>query len=142
MKYPVYATATVALLMAGTALRAQTPETSAPADAQAAPPAASAPATAAPATAAESFSDADLKAFARAAIAASKIQQDATVADAEKQPKMLAAVQAEGLDPVKFNSIAQASQADPALHQRIQTLANEEAAASQAAAPAANATAP
>jgi len=137
MKYPVYATATVALLMAGTALRAQAPETSAPADAQAAPPAASAPATAA-----QSFTDADLKAFARAAIAASKIQQDATVADAEKQPKMLAAVQAEGLDPVKFNSIAQASQADPELHKRIQTLANEEAAASQATAPAANATAP
>lgn len=130
MKYPVYTAATVALLMAGTALRAQAPETAAPADAQAAP------AESAPATAAQSFSDDDLKAFARAAIAASKIQQDTTVTDAEKQPKMLAAVQAEGLDPVKFNSIAQASQADPDLHKRIQTLANEDAAARQAAAPA------
>ncbi|OJY69793.1 MAG: hypothetical protein BGP16_08620 [Sphingobium sp. 66-54] len=136
MKYPVYAAATVALLMAGTTLRAQAPETAAPADTQAAPPAASAPATAA-----QSFSDEDLKAFARAAIAASKIQQDTTVTDAEKQPKMLAAVQAEGLDPVKFNSIAQASQADPDLHKRIQTLANEDAATRQsAAAPAPGAT--
>lgn len=128
MKYPVYAAATMALLMAGTTLRAQAPETAAPAGAQAA--------ASAPATAAQSFSDEDLKAFARAAIAASKIQQDATVTDAEKQPKMLAAVQAEGLDPVKFNNIAQASQADPDLHKRIQTLANEDAAARQAAAPA------
>ncbi|HZV18863.1 MAG TPA: DUF4168 domain-containing protein [Sphingobium sp.] len=126
MKYPVYTAVTVALLMAGTALRAQTPETAAPAGAQA---------TTAP-SAAQSFSDDDLKAFARAAIAASKIQQDTSIADAEKQPKMLAAVQAEGLDPVKFNSIAQASQADPELHKRIQTLANEDAAARQATAPA------
>lgn len=129
MKYPVFAAATAALLMAGTALHAQAPETAAPADAQAAP-APNAPA------AASSFTDADLKAFARAAIAASKIQQDTTVADTEKQPKMLAAVQAEGLDPVKFNNIAQASQADPDLHKRIQTLANEEAAATPAPAPA------
>lgn len=119
MKYPVFTAATAALLMAGTALHAQAPETAAPA-AESAP-------------AATSFSDADLKAFARAAIAASKIQQDASVADTEKQPKMLAAVQAEGLDPVKFNNIAQASQADPDLHKRIQTLANEDAAAKQAA---------
>ncbi|HWJ70332.1 MAG TPA: DUF4168 domain-containing protein [Sphingobium sp.] len=124
MKYPVFAAATLAFLAAGTTLHAQE---------QAAPPAP--PAADAPATAGESFSDADLKAFARAAIAASKIQQDATVTDAEKQPKMLAAVQAEGLDPVKFNSIAQASQADPELHKRIQTLANEDPA-NRPAAPA------
>ena len=120
MKYPFFAAAALALLTTGTALQAQ-----------AVPPAAEAPATAG-----TSFSDADLKAFARAAIAASKIQQDTTVADTEKQPKMLAAVEAEGLDPVKFNSIAQASQADPNLHKRIQTLANEDAAARQSAAPA------
>ena len=50
---------------------------------------------------------------------------------------MLAAVQAEGLDPAKFNSIAQASQADPELHKRIQALANADAAARQSEAPAA-----
>lgn len=126
MKYPVFAAAALALLTAGTAVQAQE---------QAAPPAADAPTTTeAPATAGQSFSDADLAAFARAAIAASKIQQDASVTDAEKQPKMLAAVEAEGLDPVKFNSIAQASQADPELHKRIQTLANQDAAARQGSA--------
>ena len=82
------------------------------------------------ASASDSYTDADLKAFARAAIAANKIQQDAAVPAAEKQPKMLAAVQAEGLDPAKFNAIAQASQSDPALKQRIQA-----AAASSATAP-------
>ena len=86
----------------------------------AAPPAAT---PTAPSAEAASYSDADLKAFARAAIAANKIQQDAAVPATEKQPKMLAAVQAEGLDPAKFNQIAQASQADPALLKRIQTVA-------------------
>lgn len=132
MKYPIFAAATLAFLTVGTAAQAQ--------DEAAAPPAP--PAAEAPATAGQSFSDADLTAFARAAIAASKIQQDTSVADTEKQPKMLAAVQAEGLDPVKFNSIAQASQADPELHKRIQTLANEDAAARQPEAPAAPTPAP
>ncbi|MBB5984309.1 DUF4168 domain-containing protein [Sphingobium lignivorans] len=80
-----------------------------------------------PPAATEQYSDADLKAFARAAIEASKIQQDAAVPAEEKQPKMLAAVQAEGLDPVKFNEIAQASQANPTLRQRIQQVASAEA---------------
>ncbi|WP_148276459.1 DUF4168 domain-containing protein [Sphingobium sp. SYK-6] len=80
-----------------------------------------------PPAATEQYTDADLKAFARAAIEASKIQQDATVPAEEKQPKMLAAVQAQGLDPVKFNEIAQASQANPTLRQRIQQVASAEA---------------
>jgi hypothetical protein len=103
------------------------------------PPTAQAPA--APSASAQSFTEADLKAFARAAIAASKIQQDAAVPATDKQPKMLAAVQAAGLDPTKFNEIAQASQSDPALQQRIQAAAQSEAQTAPAA-PAAPAPAP
>ncbi len=36
---------------------------------------------------------------------------------------MVATVQQRGLDPQKFNAIAQAAQNDPALQQRIQTAA-------------------
>lgn len=131
MKYPILAAAAAALLATGAALQAQPagPEGAAPA--QSAPPAASAPTTTAPTTA-DSFTDADLKSFARAAIAAGKIQQDTTITAAEKQPKMLAAVQAEGLDPVKFNSIAQASQSDPALKAKIQAAATADAGAQPA----------
>jgi hypothetical protein len=121
MKYPILAAAAAALLTTGAALQAQ------PAGPEgAAPPAASAPATA------DSYTDTDLKAFARAAIAAGKIQQDTTIAATEKQPKMLAAVQAEGLDPAKFNAIAQASQSDPALKAKIQAAATADAGAQPA----------
>ncbi len=125
MKYPVLAAAAAALLATGSALQAQ-PQ---PAGPEAAAPAEAAPA---PAATADSYTDADLKAFARAAIAAGKIQQDTTIAQAEKQPKMLAAVQAEGLDPVKFNAIAQASQADPTLQKKIQDVATADASAQPA----------
>ncbi len=105
--------------------------------AQTTTPAPTAPApSAAPQTAASSFTDADLKAFARAAIAAGKIQQDAAITPAEKQPKMLAAVQAQGLDPVKFNAIAKASDADPALAKRIQEAAATDPSLATPAAPA------
>lgn len=122
MKYSLLAASAAALLSVGTALNAQS----------AASPAPAAPPAAAPAAGAESYTDADLKAFARAAIAASKIQQDTAVAPADKQPKMLAAVQAEGLDPVKFNAIAQASQSDPELKKKIQAAATADAGAQPA----------
>lgn len=111
-----------ALLTAITPVSAQETTSPAPSTAQPAPSAPADPATPGASTS-DSYTDADLKAFARAAIAANKIQQDAAVPAAEKQPKMLAAVQAEGLDPAKFNAIAQASQSDPALKQRIQAAA-------------------
>lgn len=111
-------------IMLSSALAGALLATTSLAHAQTTTPAPSAPAAStAPQAAASSFTDADLKAFARAAIAASKIQQDAAVAPAEKQPKMLAAVQAQGLDPAKFNAIAKASDADPALAKRIQQAA-------------------
>lgn len=106
--------------------------------AQTAAPAPAAPPAAAPAPAATSFSDDDLKKFASAAIEINKIQADAAVAD--KQPKMLAVVQASGLPPEKFNQIAQAAQSDPALQQKIQAAAS--ASAPTPAAPPAEGAAP
>lgn len=88
---------------------------------------AAAPATpaipAAPSADAGKFSDADIKLFAAAAVEVTKIQSDTSIADAEKQPKMLAALQASGIAPEKFNEIGQAAAADPALQQRIQAAA-------------------
>ena len=88
---------------------------------------AAAPATpatpAAPSAAAGNYSEADIKQFAAAAVAVTKIQSDAGIAEAEKQPKMLAALQASGIAPEKFNEIGQAAAADPALQQRIQAAA-------------------
>ena len=80
-------------------------------------------APAAPSAAAGKFSDADIKLFAAAAVEVTKIQSDTSIADAEKQPKMLAALQASGIAPEKFNEIGQAAAADPALQQRIQAAA-------------------
>lgn len=87
-----------------------------------------APSTASPATDTQPFTDAELIAFAKAAIAASSIQQDAALPAEEKQAKMLAVVQASGLEPARFNAIAQASNADPALKKRIETVASAAAA--------------
>lgn len=102
----------------------------APLLAQAAP---ASPAPAAPAAGASSFTDADIKQFAAAAVAVTKIQSDTTIADADKQPKMLAALQASGIPPEKFNQIGQAAAADPALQQRIQAAAPAAPAADPAA---------
>lgn len=94
-----------------------------------------APAAQATPAAPANFSDADIKQFAAAAVEVTKIQQDASISAADKQPKMLAAVQASGLPPEKFNQIGQAAAADPALQQRIQAAAPT--APAQPAAPAA-----
>lgn len=100
---------------------------------QAAPAAPAAPAPAAPAAGASNFSDSDIKQFAAAAVEVTKIQSDTSIADADKQPKMLAALQASGLPPEKFNQIGQAAAADPALQQRIQAAAPPAPAADPAA---------
>jgi hypothetical protein len=103
---------------------------SAPALANPAQEAAAAASAAAPeATPAATFSDAELLGFANAAIAADKIQKDETIAAADKQTKILEAVQAQGLDPVRYNEIAQATRADPELVKKIQQLASAKAAA-------------
>lgn len=85
----------------------------------------------APASAA-SVTDAEVTQFATAAVAAGKINADANVAAADKTAKIVEAITATGLTAERFNQIAQALQADPALNKRIQ-----DAAAAQAPAPAA-----
>jgi hypothetical protein len=98
--------------------------------------------TPSPATpaAATSYTEEELKQFAAAAIEVTKLQSDAAVPAADKQAKMLAVLQAKGIDPARFNAIGQAAAADPALQQRIQAAANA-SAASAPATPAAPATA-
>jgi hypothetical protein len=91
-------------------------------DTQSAPPAA-APAPASPAAPNATFSPGDIQKFAKAAVALNKIQTDTTIAAADKQQRMAAAVQAQGLEPQKFNEIAQAAQTDTALQQQIQAAA-------------------
>lgn len=124
------------MLKAGVASAALFAAYPALAQSDAAAPAATPAAPAAQATPAApaNFSDADIKQFAAAAVEVTKIQQDASISAADKQPKMLAAVQASGLPPEKFNQIGQAAAADPALQQRIQAAAPT--APAQPAAPA------
>jgi hypothetical protein len=50
-----------------------------------------------------------------------EIQADASIAAEQKQTAMQAAVTEAGLDPVKYNAIGKAVQADPALRARVQT---------------------
>jgi len=116
-------------LCSAAALAQTTPQT---------PPQATPPAATTPGAAATTYTDADVDQFAGAALAVQKIQQDATVPDADKQTKMAAAVSSSGLTPEKFNAIATASQSDPALMKRIQIAAAAKMQASGA--PAAGST--
>jgi hypothetical protein len=113
------AMASIALAVAGPALAQEAAAPAAPA---------------APAAGASAFSDAEIKQFAAAAVEVTKIQQDSSIAAADKQPKMLAALQASGMPPERFNQIGQAAAADPALQQKIQAAAP--AAPAAGAAPA------
>src|SRR3546814_1648197 len=93
--------------------------------------AAPAPSPAAPSSTAANVSDADIQKFAKAAVELEQIKADTAVPEESKQPLMLAAVQKQGLDPEKFNSIAQAAQADPTLQQKIQAAATYQPARSE-----------
>src|SRR3546814_14974683 len=68
-------------------------------------------------------SDGGVDQFASSAVEVQKIGSDTAGAEDAKQEKMAAAVQSSGLSAERFNQIAQASQADPALQARIQTAA-------------------
>ncbi|OAN58612.1 DUF4168 domain-containing protein [Sphingobium sp. TCM1] len=72
-----------------------------------------------------SFTDVELGQYVKAARAVQGIQQDTATPDVDKQARMAAAVQDAGLTPEKFNEISAASQSDPALQQRIQTVASK-----------------
>ncbi|MCP3729698.1 DUF4168 domain-containing protein [Sphingomonas sp. MG17] len=89
----------------------------APALAQDAPAPAAKPA--APAAAA-AITDAEVKSFAKAAIAVDKVNKDAGVPAADKGKKLAEVVTTAGLKPERFNEIANASGADTALQKRIQ----------------------
>jgi hypothetical protein len=102
-------------------------EPATPADA-AADPIANAPAEpagpAAPAAAplaVANVTDAEVDSFAKATVKLQEIQADATIAADLKQAAMQAAVTESGLDPVKYNAIGKAVQADPALRAKVQT---------------------
>lgn len=121
-----------ALLIAPAAL-AQTGTTTAPAGTQTAPSAQTAPGApaagttattpAAPAASGGAVTEAEVTQFASAALAVEKIRKDTTVAEADKNAKMVEAITSSGLPATRFNEIAQAMQADPALNKRIQTAA-------------------
>lgn len=91
-----------------------------------------APAAAAPVT------DAEVDQFVSAAMAAEKVRTDTTIAEADKNAKLNETITGSGLTTQRFNEIAKAMQADPALAKRIQ----DKAAASQPAAAAEPAPAP
>ena len=91
-------------------------------DAAAAPatPAEPAAPAAAPLAVAD-VSEADIDSFAKATVKLQAIQADTTIAADAKQAAMQAAVTESGLDPVKYNAIGKAAQADPALRAKVQT---------------------
>ncbi|WP_404336332.1 DUF4168 domain-containing protein [Sphingomonas sp. MMS12-HWE2-04] len=97
-------------------------------------PTAAAPQTAtpaAPAAGASAVSDSEVTQFATAALAVEKVRKDATVAEADKNAKMVEAISTSGIAPTRFNEIAQAMQADPDLNKRIQTAAAAQAQPAQ-----------
>lgn len=67
------------------------------------------------------FSEQEIQQFAMAVVKISKIRADMSLAAPEKQAQMATAVQEEGLAPQKFNAIAEASQSDAVLKQKIQS---------------------
>lgn len=79
------------------------------------------PTTAPQAAPATPVSDPELKQFATALIAIEEIHSDATTPDADKQKAMVAKVRESGLEPKRFNEIAQASEADEGVKQRLRT---------------------
>lgn len=126
---------TAAALLAAPAAFAQDAQTTSPAPPTSAEP--SAPAgTTGSGTAATTVSDTEVSQFATAAVAAAKIRSDATVAEADKNTKMVEAITASGLPPARFNEIAQAMQSDTALNKRIQDAAAKQTPAAGAATPA------
>ena len=122
------------IMLSGVALFA------APALAQTAPQTSPAPAaTAAPAapTAGTPVTDAEVTQYARAALDVDNVRKDASIPEADKNARFVAAIEASGLTAVRFNEITQAMQANPALNTRIQTAAAALVAPAASPAPAA-----
>lgn len=141
MKIITHALAATAILAVSTPALAQsmTPGQTAPGatmgnDPTTAAPQPATPSTtpAAPQTASGPISDAEVGQFAKAVVALDAIQKDTTTPETEKQAKMAAKVQEHGLEPVKFNQIAQTAQSDPALQAKVQTAIQAEAGSAAA----------
>lgn len=63
--------------------------------------------------------DAEVERFAKATVKLQEIDGDASLAGDQKQAAMAAAVEEAGLDPVKYNQIAQAVGTDTALRAKV-----------------------
>lgn len=107
MKTLLTAAAMAATIAAAPALAEETAATPAPAAAPA------------PAETVAPISDAELDKFAGAAIKVNEIAKDASLDAEGKQAAMVSAVQASGLEAVRFNEIATKSQTDEALKTRL-----------------------
>jgi hypothetical protein len=102
---------------------APTPDSNAPPapDAGTPPPAAApGPDTGATAATSVQVSDAEVDQFAKATVKVQKINDDAKLDASAKQTKMAAAVKDAGLDPARYNEIAQAIPSDDALRSKVQ----------------------
>jgi O6-methylguanine-DNA--protein-cysteine methyltransferase len=71
------------------------------------------------AAAAVDVTDAEVESFAKATVKLQAIDADASLEGDQKQAAMAAAVQEVGLDPVKYNQIAQAVGTDTALRAKV-----------------------
>lgn len=80
----------------------------------AAPPAATAPSAA--------FGIEDVQKFVTVSAELRKIQDDATLAQADKQQRMAEVVRSQGLEIQRYNEIAEAAQTNPGLQKQIQDL--------------------
>ncbi|MXP41406.1 DUF4168 domain-containing protein [Altererythrobacter soli] len=87
--------------------------------AQEAAPAAEDPAPAAEAAATVEVTDAEVESFATATVKLQAIEADASLQGDQKQAAMAAAVKESGLEPVKYNQIAQAVGTDTALRAKV-----------------------
>jgi hypothetical protein len=102
--------------------------------AQDAPPPAAAQAQAEMQAGAETpanVSDSEVDRFALAALMVEQIARDEALEQEQKQATMAAAVQQTGLEPQRFNEIAEAVQADQELNERVQVAAARHVEAAQ-----------
>jgi hypothetical protein len=69
---------------------------------------------------AAAISDSDIQAYASVAAKLNTIQADASLSEADKNAKMVAAVKDSGMDTDKFNAITTAARTDPQVRRKIQ----------------------
>ncbi|MET0361513.1 MAG: hypothetical protein ABW048_07155 [Sphingobium sp.] len=79
------------------------------------------------------YSDVEIRQFANAAIAVTRVDADANIAPADKQAQMLAVVEAEGIDPETFEAIGRSFSSDPAFRERVRAIVTAPGARAAAA---------